>query len=226
MTNVQRTYAATLFYRGTEKTPAAEVIEHFAKTPIQKSEVVEGKKVATQVEGWKRKDVPIAISYEVPEGTPDHLILAIEREIHLWAKDIADSYKPVPATLDTASFAEFLTPERGAGSGLDAEFVKAGLAKLQEFILALTGKAGVAESTAYVFKNYFSTRSITSPKGYNVVAAQVVKVLTQVAGVLAKFAENEASNGYEALIDAWSKALNDELTANTAVENDELFVAL
>lgn len=226
MSTVQRTYANTLFYRGTEKTPAAEVIEFFDKTPIQKSSVVDGKKVPSQVEGWKRKDVPIAVAYDVPEGTPDHIILAVERAIHLWAKDIADSYKAVPAALDTASFAEFLTPERGAGSGLDAEFVKAGLAALQQFVLDLTGKAALSESTAYVFKNFFSTKAITSPKGFNVVASQVVTVLHQTTQLLSKFAESEASNNYEPLVDAWSKALLEEITANTAAADTNNLFAL
>lgn len=221
---MQKIYSATLFYRGTDKTPDASVIGFFEKQEIQKSATVDGKKVAVKVEGFKRKDVPIAVAYEVPEGTPDFAILALERAIHLWAKDIADSYKDVPATLDTASFIEFLTPERGAASGLDTEYIKAGLAALQQFVLAKTGKAALAESTAYCFKNYFSSKSIMSPKGLNVRAPQVVKVLTQFAGLLQSFAEAAESDGYEQLLDSWGKALTEELTALSEAENsDNLF---
>lgn len=219
---MQKIYSATLFYRGTEKTPDAAVIGFFEQQEIQKSSVdAEGKKTAVKVAGYKRKDVPIKVAYEVPEGTPDFAILAIERMIHLWAKDIADAYKEVPTTLDTASFVEYLTPERGAASGLDTEYIKAGLAALQQFVLTKTAKPALAESTAYCFKNYFSSKAIMSPKGLNVKAVQVVKVLTQFAGLLQSFAEAPDSDGYEQLIDSWGKALTEEITALSEAENEE-----
>lgn len=218
---MQKTYSATLFYRGTDKTPDASVIAQFAQQEIQKSAIgADGKKAIVKVAGWKRNDVPVAVAYEVPEGTPDFAILAVERLIHLWAKEFADAFKEVPTTLDTAAFIEYLTPERGASAGLDSDYVKAGLEALQRFVLGLTGKPALAESTVYCFKNYFSTKAVTSPKGLNVKATQVVKVLSQFADLISKFADSADSDTFEQLIDSWSKALGDELTALTSAEDE------
>lgn len=226
MSVMNRTYGATLFWRGTDKAPTGDRVEFFEAAELQRSVLIDGKKVAEKYQGFKRKDVPIAITYQLPEGTPDWAIVALEREIHLWAKDIADGFGTVPSTLDTAAFLDWATPERSASSGLDTEYVKAGLEALKAFVLAKTLNEARSESTAYVFKNFFSTKAICSPKGFNAKATQVLKVLEQVATLLGVFAEDSTSTGYEQLIEAWAKALNEEITALNAVASDESMFGL
>jgi hypothetical protein len=226
MSLINRTYGATLFWRGTDKAPSADKVDFFAPADLQRSTVIDGKKTVEQYKGFKRKDVSIAIQYQVPEETPEWAIVALERVIHLWAKDIADAFGTVPDTLDTASFLEWATPERSAASGLDSEYVKAGLEALKAFVVAKTLNEARAESTHYVFKNFFSAKAIQAPKGFNAKANQVEKVLEQVAKLLAVFAEDPASNGYEQLIDSWAKALNEEILALTAAAADESLFAL
>lgn len=233
-------YAATLFYRGTDKEPTAERAEHFEQAELQRSVVgADGKKVAEKYQGWKRKDLPISVTYELPEGTPDWAKKAVESEIHLYVKSLADGYNwpaavpsedgkslvATPVQLDVASFIDWITPDR-SNDGIDPEFLKAGLAALKGFVLALTGKEDRASAVEYSFKNNFSTKAITSPKGFNVVATQVLKVLPQLGGLLGKFAESDASNGYESLIDTWATKLGEEITALEQGQAEENLFAL
>lgn len=232
-------YAATLFYRGTDKAPSEERASFFEQAELQRSIVVDGKKVPEKYTGWKRKDLPIAVNYELPEGTPDWVKKAVESEIHLYVKSLADNYNwpaavpsedgktlvAAPVQLDIASFIDWITPDR-SNDGIDPEFLKAGLAALKAFVLALTGKEDRAAAVEYSFKNNFTTKSITSPKGFNVVATQVLKVLPQLAGLLSKFAESEASNGYESLIETWATKLGDEIKALEEGQAEENLFAL
>lgn len=216
---VLATYATIFHFRGTDVAPKPEVAEHFEAAEIQKK--VDGQPV--KVAGFKRKSIPAAINYELPEGTPNHLKLAIEREIHSYLKSFADSFQPLPTELDVAAFTDWITPDRASGSGFDKEEIKAAAGKVAEFVLELTKNPGRAEATAYVFQNFFKYTAICSPKGFGAKPAQVSQVLEQIGGLLERFAASQYAAGLDQVVAAWSSALVEEITANDTSNTSDLF---
>lgn len=213
------TYSTNLWWRGVDTIPEGKK-EFFAPATLSKK--ISG--VKTEYQGFKRKDVPVSIQYNVAADTPAYAIKAIEAQIHLYVKDLADSYQEVPAVLDEAAFIDWITPATGGNDGIDENALKAALAALGQYVTALTGNEARAAGTVFAVKGKFKTAAICSPKGFNVVSTQVPKVLEQLGTLLARFADAEISTGQEECIELWASQLASELALlQQAQENENLF---
>ena len=208
-----RVYATPFHFRGVSAIPATLTPEQAALFKPTKITVK-----GAEADGFKRESEALSLSYDVPEGLHAGAIKAIESTLHLYAKEFADNYQPLPTVVDWALINDWLTTSSAGGAQFSAEFKKAALASIRAFIFKLTNREAVADGLAYVLSKGLTAASLMDAKGFRARATQLEGLYTQIVQLISAYAEDASAGDYLALVAVWAETLEARLAEVAAPE--------